>query len=56
MLAGYAGMIMADLSVRTVILIFGLFVSSTMTMVLLRHRHNQARGDSLHLIGMEKPH
>ena len=56
MLAGYAGMIMADLSVRTVILIFGLFVSSTMTLVLLRHRHNQARGDSLHLIGMEKPH
>jgi hypothetical protein len=27
-----------------------------MFMVVLRHRHNQARGDSLHLIGMEKPH
>jgi len=25
-------------------------------MVVLRHRHNQAQGDSLHLIGMEKPH
>jgi MFS family permease len=56
MLAGYAGMIMADLSVRTVILIFGLFVSSTMSLVLLRHRRNQARSDSLHLIGMDKPH
>jgi hypothetical protein len=26
-----------------------------MLVVLLRHRGNQARGDSLHLIGMEKP-
>jgi MFS transporter, LPLT family, lysophospholipid transporter len=56
MLAGYAGMIWADLSIRTVILIFGLFVSASMFMVVLRHRRNQARGDSLHLIGMEKPH
>jgi hypothetical protein len=39
-----------------VILIFGLFVSSTMSLVLLRHRRNQARSDSLHLIGMDKPH
>ncbi|MDH5286500.1 MAG: lysophospholipid transporter LplT [Betaproteobacteria bacterium] len=56
MLAGYALMIRADLSIKIVILIFGLFVSSTMLLVLLRHRHNQAQGDSLHLIGMEKPH
>ena len=56
MLAGYAGMIGADLSIRTVILIFGIFVSVSMLMVVLRHRHNQSRGDSLHLIGMEKPH
>jgi hypothetical protein len=55
MLAGYALMIKADLSIRTVILIFGCFVSGSMLLVLLRHRHNQARGDSLHLIGMEKP-
>jgi MFS family permease len=56
MLAGYAGMIKADLSIRTVILMFGIFVSVTMFMVVLRHRHNQSRGDTLHLIGMEKPH
>jgi hypothetical protein len=56
MLACYAGMISADLSIRTVILIFGIFVSATMFLVVLRHRHNQSRGDSLHLIGMEKPH
>jgi MFS family permease len=56
MLAGYALMIRADLSIKIVILIFGLFVSSSMLLVLLRHRHNQAQGDSLHLIGMEKPH
>ncbi len=56
MLAGYAAMVHADLSIRTVILIFGAFVSGSMFVVLLRHRRNQAHGDSLHLIGMEKPH
>jgi len=56
MLAGYALMIRADMSIKVVILIFGLFVSVWMLLVLLRHRHNQAQGDSLHLIGMEKPH
>jgi MFS transporter, LPLT family, lysophospholipid transporter len=55
-LAGYALMIRADLSIKVVILIFGLFVSASMLLVLLRHRYNQAQGDSLHLIGMEKPH
>ena len=56
MLAGYAAMIRADLSIKVVILIFGLFVSGSMLIVLLRHRQNQAQFDSLHLIGMEKPH
>jgi MFS family permease len=56
MLAGYAGMIRAELPVRVVILVFGLFVSATMLAIAMRHRHNQAQGDSLHLIGMEKPH
>jgi hypothetical protein len=30
-------------------------VSGAMALVLLRFRSNQRRGDSLHLIGMEKP-
>jgi MFS family permease len=56
MLAGYAAMIRADLSIKVVILIFGAFVSATMLLVLVRFRRNQAQQDSLHLIGMEKPH
>jgi len=35
--------------------IFGLFVSGTMVLVRKRHLYNQSQGDSLHLIGMEKP-
>ena len=56
MLAGYAAMIRGDLSITVVILMFGLFVSASMMLVLMRHRQNQAQGDLLHLIGMEKPH
>jgi MFS family permease len=55
MLAGYAAMIHADLSIKAIILFFGLFVSGSMLMVWMRHRYNQSRQDSLHLIGMEKP-
>jgi len=50
----YAVMIQSGVSVNTAIVMFGLFVAGTMALVLLRHRVNQARGDSLHLIGMEK--
>jgi hypothetical protein len=32
-----------------------MFVGGTMVLVMWRHRDNQARGDSLHLIGAEKP-
>ena len=56
MLAGYAAMIRVDLSIKVVILIFGVFVSASMLLVLLRFKRNQAQQDSLHLIGMEKPH
>jgi hypothetical protein len=56
MLAGYAAMIRGDLSIKVVILMFGLFVSGSMLLVMMRHRQNQAQFDSLHLIGMEKPH
>jgi MFS family permease len=50
----YALMVRSGMSVNVAIVMFGLFVSSTMALVMLVHRRNQARGDSLHLIGMEK--
>jgi len=40
-------------SVNTAIVIFGTFMSGAMVLVLWRHLHNQARGDSLHLIAEE---
>jgi hypothetical protein len=55
MLAIYASMIKADLHINVIIVIFGAFVALTMLAVMLRHRYNQSRGDSLHLIGMAKP-
>jgi MFS family permease len=51
----YALMDRSGMSVNVAIVIFGLFVSASMLLVALRHRHNQARGDSLHLIGIDKP-
>jgi MFS transporter, LPLT family, lysophospholipid transporter len=54
MLALYAAMIRADVHISVIIILFGCFVSSTLLLVILRHRYNQRRGDSLHLIGMEK--
>src|SRR5581483_1178591 len=54
MLAIYASMIKADVHINKVIILFGTFVSCAMLLVILRHRYNQKRGDSLHLIGMEK--
>jgi len=33
--------------------LFGLFVSGIMVVVMLRHRRNQSRGDLLHLIGAD---
>jgi MFS transporter, LPLT family, lysophospholipid transporter len=51
----YTYMVKHGLPVKTAIVMFGLFVSGTMALVMLRHRANQAKGDSLHLIGMDKP-
>jgi len=51
----YTYMVKHGLPVNTAIVMFGLFVSGTMALVMLRHRANQAKGDSLHLIGMDKP-
>jgi MFS family permease len=52
----YALMVRSGMSVSTAIVLFGVFVSGAMLVVMWRHRQNQARGDSLHLIGMEKAH
>ena len=54
MLAVYAAMIHADLSIYTVIVLFGLFVTGSMILVHKRHLDNQRAGDSMHLIGIEK--
>ena len=51
----YALMVRSGVSVNTAIVMFGVFVSGSMLLVMWRHRHNQARADSLHLIGIEKP-
>lgn len=54
MLVLYALMVKLDLNVNIVIVIFGLFVSSTMLMVMRRHAANQREHDSLALIGEHK--
>jgi D-alanyl-lipoteichoic acid acyltransferase DltB (MBOAT superfamily) len=53
MLAIYSAMIKADFHINTIIVAFGVFVVVTMLLVMLRHRYNQSRSDSLHLIGMK---
>jgi MFS transporter, LPLT family, lysophospholipid transporter len=54
MLVLYAFMIKLNLNVNTVIVMFGLFVSSTMFLVMRRHKLNQRQHDSLGLIGEHK--
>jgi len=55
MLGLYALLIQADLSVNIVIWLFGLFIAGAMTLVLKRHRINQANFDSVSLIGHHTP-
>jgi MFS family permease len=50
----YALMLRAGIGINTAIVVFGVFVASAMWLVMLRHRANQARGDSLHLIGLDR--
>ena len=50
----YALMVRSGLSVNAAILLFGLFVSSTMAMVMWRHQYNKSRVDLSHLIGVDK--
>ena len=54
MLGLYALLIALDLHIETIIVLFGLFVSGTMLLVILRHRHNQRQFDSESLIGQAK--
>ncbi len=51
MLSVYAFLIWMDVSIYTVIALFGLFVSVTMILVRQWHIKNQGKQDSLHLIG-----
>ena len=51
----YATMVRAGLSVTAAIVLFGLFVTTTMLLVMWRHRANQREFDSMHLIGIDKP-
>jgi len=47
----YGAMVTMGMTVETAILMFGVFVSGTMGLVMLRHRRNHAQADLLHLIG-----
>jgi len=51
MLVLYAVMVRLDLNVNFVIILFGLFVSGTMYMVMRRHAANQREQDLVSLIG-----
>jgi hypothetical protein len=49
----YSLMVGEGITVNGAIILFGLFVSGTMALVMLRHRRNQAQGDLLRLIGAD---
>ena len=46
----YAVMISQGISVNRAVVLFGLFMSGAMLLVMWRHQYNQSKGDSLHLI------
>ncbi len=51
----YALMVRSGISISSAVVMFGLFVTSSMVLVMWRHRYNQSRhGDSMHLIGLDK--
>jgi MFS family permease len=54
MLGLYALLVWLDLSIRSVMLLFGLFVAVSMVLVTIRHRYNQRQFDSIALIGQLK--
>jgi LPLT family lysophospholipid transporter-like MFS transporter len=49
----YGLMVSSGLRIETAIVLFGLFVSGTMALVMLLHRRNQPQGDQLHLVGSD---
>ena len=49
----YSAMVSMGLTINAAILLFGLLVSGTMALVMLRHRLNQRHGDLKHLTGVE---
>lgn len=51
MLGVYSLLIHCNLSVQLTMVLFGIFVTLSMLAVILKHRHNQSKEDSLHLIG-----
>jgi hypothetical protein len=54
MLALYGVIIHLGLSTNAAIVLFGLFVSGIMLLVMWRHRLNLATGDLLHLVAAER--
>ncbi|MFU0841193.1 MAG: Lysophospholipid transporter LplT [Burkholderia sp.] len=54
MLGLYSLLIKAEFSVPVTMFLFGMFVAVAMALVIFKHRRNQKKCDSLHLIGMEK--
>jgi len=54
MLGLYSLLIKCDFSVQVTMVLFGLFVAVSMSLVILKHYRNQREYDSLHLIGEEK--
>ena len=53
MVALYQLMIQQGFSINRAIVMFGVFMSTAMLLVLWRHMHNQQQGDSLRLIAEE---
>jgi len=54
MLALYAVLVHVGLSTNAAIVLFGLFVSAAMALVMWKHRLNLAAGDLLHLVAVER--
>jgi hypothetical protein len=54
MLGAYAALIKADLSIDTIIVLFGTFVAGTLLLVMKRHQFKQRQSDSVQMIGDEK--
>src|SRR5207245_6830434 len=54
MLAIYAVIVHIGLSTNAAIVLFGLFVSALMALVMWKHRLNLAAGDLLHLVAVER--